>query len=173
MDVRDVEFGLQYIDLIQIGSRNMYNTPLLKELGKTKCPVLLKRGLMATLEEFLLAVEYIRSEGNDNIIVCERGIRTFETSTRNTLDISSIAIIKKETSLPIIVDLSHSLGRKDILLPIAKAICVLGADGIMLEVHNNPQEALSDPLQQLSIQEFSNFYQSLSSFTNTFSRNLT
>jgi 3-deoxy-7-phosphoheptulonate synthase len=167
MDVRDIELGLQYIDLIQIGSRNMHNTPLLKELGKTNHPVLLKRGWMATLEEFLMAVEYIRSEGNNNIAVCERGIRTFETSTRNTLDISSVAIIKKETNLPIIIDLSHSLGRKDIMLPVAKAVYALGADGIMIEVHNNPQKALSDSSQQLSIDEFSQFHHNLMLFINS------
>ena len=154
IDIRDIEMGMQYIDLIQIGSRNMYNTPFLKEVGKTKHPILLKRGMMATVEEFLMAAEYIVSAGNENIILCERGIRTFETSTRNTLDISSIAIIKKETSLPIIADISHSLGRKDIALPIIKAVIALGVDGIMAEVHNEPIKAASDSLQQFSIEEF-------------------
>lgn len=148
MDVRDIEIGMKYIDILQIGSRNMMNYSLLKEIGKTQHPVLLKRGMMSTMKEFLLAAEYIVSNGNTNLILCERGIRTFETSTRNTLDISSIAIIKKETSIPVIVDLSHSLGRKDILLPISKAVIALGADGIMIEVHNNPAEALSDKEQQ-------------------------
>jgi phospho-2-dehydro-3-deoxyheptonate aldolase len=158
LDVRDIEFMVDNIDILQIGSRNMNNTTLLKEVGKVKNPVLLKRGMMSTLKEFLLAAEYIVSSGNNNVILCERGIRTFETSTRNTLDISSIAIIKKETSLPIIVDLSHSLGRKDIILPVAKAVKALGVDGIMLEVHNNPKEALSDAAQQLSTEEFQAFY---------------
>lgn len=161
IDIRDIEIGTQFVDLIQIGSRNMYNTPFLKEIGKTKHPVLLKRGMMSTIEEFLLAAEYIVSAGNENIILCERGIRTFETSTRNTLDISSVAIIKKETKLPIIVDISHSLGRKDIALPITKAIIALGVDGIMIEVHNEPQNALSDSLQQFTISEFTSFFKEI------------
>ena len=160
-DVRDVEESMKYIDIIQIGSRNMQNTDLLKEVGKTKHPVLLKRGMMSTLKEFLLAAEYIVSNGNTEIVLCERGIRTFETSTRNTLDISSIAIAKKETSLPVIVDLSHSLGRKDILIPVARAMVALESDGIMLEVHNNPAKALSDIEQQLSLGEFQEFCNSM------------
>lgn len=154
IDIRDIELGMQFIDLIQVGSRNMYNTPFLKEIGKTKHPVLLKRGMMSTVEEFLLAAEYIVSAGNENIILCERGIRTFETSTRNTLDITSVAIIKKETNLPIIIDISHSLGRKDIALPVTKAVIALGVDGIMAEVHNEPEKAVSDSSQQFSIEEF-------------------
>ena len=157
LDPRDVENSREYIDIIQIGSRNMNNTPLLKEVGKTNQPILLKRGLMSTLKEFLLAAEYIVSTGNKNVILCERGIRTFEDSTRNTLDISSVAIIKKETSLPVIVDLSHSLGRKDIVVPIAKAVIALDVDGVMLEVHNNPPVALSDSRQQLSLEDFQSF----------------
>ena len=158
LDPRDVEEAVQYIDVIQIGSRNMQNTSLLKEIGRSGHPVLLKRGMMSTLEEFLMAAEYIAAAGNRKLILCERGIRTFEGSTRNTLDISSAAIIKKETSLPVIVDLSHSLGRKDILVPVAKAVKALGVNGIMLEVHNNPPEALSDSEQQLSPEEFQLFY---------------
>ena len=159
LDPRDIENALEFIDVIQIGSRSMQNTALLKEVGKTNHPVLLKRGMMSSLREFLLAAEYIVSEGNNTIILCERGIRTFENSTRNTLDISSIAIIRNETSLPVIVDLSHSLGRKDILLPVAKAVIALGVNGIMLELHNDPANALSDAKQQLSIQEFKDFYE--------------
>ena len=117
---------------------------------------------MATLNEFLLAAEYIVTAGNHNLILCERGIRTFESDTRNTLDISSVAIIKKEISLPVIVDLSHSLGRKDIILPVAKAVKALWADGIMLEVHDNPSKALSDSEQQLSINEFQALYDEIS-----------
>lgn len=154
LDPRAVEESLQYIDIIQIGSRSMQNTTLLKEIGKTNHPVLIKRGMMSTLKEFLLAAEYIVAEGNNNLILCERGIRTFEDSTRNTLDISSIAIIKKETSLPVIADLSHSLGRKDILVPIARAVIALGVEGIMVEVHNRPSTALSDSEQQLTLEEF-------------------
>jgi len=160
-DARNVEKAVGLIDIIQIGSRNMQNTDLLKEAGGSKHPVLLKRGIMSKVEEFLLAAEYIALAGNKKIILCERGIRTFEDSTRNTLDISGVAIIKKETSLPVIVDLSHSLGRKDILLPVAKAVAALGADGIMLEVHDNPAEALSDSKQQLSLEEFQDFYDGL------------
>ncbi|MCL2717176.1 MAG: bifunctional 3-deoxy-7-phosphoheptulonate synthase/chorismate mutase [Lachnospiraceae bacterium] len=164
LDPRDIEKAIDYIDVIQIGSRSMPNTALLKEVGKTNHPILLKRGMMSTLKEFLLAAEYIACEGNKNIILCERGIRTIEDSTRNTLDISSVAIIKKETSLSVIIDLSHSLGRKDILLPIANAVIALGVDGIMLEVHDDPSNALSDSKQQLSIQEFEDFYEELSKF---------
>lgn len=161
MDPRYVEESMKYIDIIQIGSRNMQNFSLLKEVGKTNSPVLLKRGMMATLNEYLLAAEYILKEGNRNIILCERGIRTFEDSTRNTLDISSIAIIKRYTSLPIIVDLSHSLGRKDIIIPIAKAVLALDVDGIMVEVHNNPESALSDSKQQLNFEEFENLVENI------------
>lgn len=154
LDTRYVKMMTEYVDILQIGSRSMHNIELLKEVGKTNHPVLLKRGFNATVEEFILAAEYIALEGNRKIILCERGIRTFETSTRNTLDISSIPIIKKETSLPIVVDLSHSLGRKDIINDIAKAVIAVGADGIMVEVHPNPNMALSDSSQQLDIKEF-------------------
>lgn len=164
MDIRDIETGLQYIDIIQVGSRNMTNYPLLKELGQTRNPILLKRGMMSTLNEFFLAAEYIVSNGNENLVLCERGIRTFENSTRNTLDISSVAIIKQETSLPVIIDLSHSLGRKDILLPISKAVLQLDIDGIMVEVHNSPATALSDRQQQLSIEEFQEYCDKLSPY---------
>lgn len=152
-DIRDIEKVSKYIDIFQIGSRNMQNFDLLRELGKSKKPVLLKRGMCANLEEFILASEYLALEGNRNILMCERGIKTFETSVRNMLDISSIALIKKYTKLPIIVDLSHSLGRKDIIKEIAKSVLALGADGIMVETHPNPQKALSDPKQQLDFEE--------------------
>lgn len=154
VDTRDVEITAKYVDIIQIGARNMYNYELLKEVGQTKYPVLLKRGLSATINEWMLAAEYIALQGNRKIILCERGIRTYETKTRNTLDISSIPIIKMETSLPIIVDLSHSLGRKDIIKPLAKAALAAGADGLMIEVHPYPELALSDGKQQLDFDEF-------------------
>lgn len=154
LDTRDVELVAEFADILQIGSRNMQNFELLKEVGRLDKPVLLKRGFSATLEEFMLAAEYIALQGNRNIILCERGIRTYETSTRNTLDISSVPIIKQETNLPIIVDLSHSLGRKDIIKPIAKAAIAVGADGIMVEVHPQPELALSDSNQQLNLDEF-------------------
>ena len=153
IDIRDIETGIRYLDIIQIGSRNMQNYSLLKEVGKTKHPVLLKRGMMATINEFLLAAEYIMSNGNEKIIMCERGIRTFENSTRNTLDISCVAIIKQETTLPIIADLSHSLGRKDILIPIVHAMIAMDIDGIMLEVHPDPQSSFCDQKQQLNFFE--------------------
>lgn len=159
MDVRELEYMEEKIDILQVGSRNMHNYSLLKELGKTEKPILLKRGLMSTLEEFICAADYIRAEGNDRVIMCERGIRTFETATRNTLDISCIALLKLQTDLPVVSDLSHSLGRKDIMLPVAKASLAAGADMLMLEVHPNPPVALSDAKQQLSLEEFSTFYE--------------
>lgn len=154
IDTRDVELVSQFTDVLQIGARNMQNFELLKEVGKTKKPVLLKRGMSASIRELKYAAEYIALQGNDKIILCERGIRTFETETRNTLDISSIPIIKKDTHLPIIVDVSHSLGRKDITGLISKASLAAGADGLMIEVHPNPQLALSDNEQQLNLNEF-------------------
>lgn len=154
VDTRDVSLVADYIDILQIGARNMHNFELLKEAGQSGKPILLKRGIAATIKEFMFAAEYIGLQGNRKIILCERGIRSYETKTRNTLDISAIPIIKKETSLPIIVDLSHSLGRKDIVNPIAKAALAAGADGIMVEAHPYPEVALSDSKQQLNPQEF-------------------
>lgn len=154
VDTRDVELIAQYVDILQVGARNMQNFELLKEVGQTNHPVLLKRGISATIHELMLAAEYIVLKGNRKIILCERGIRTYETKTRNTLDISSIPIIKNETHLPIIADLSHSLGRKDIINNIAKAVLSAGADGIMVEVHPIPELALSDSKQQLNLDEF-------------------
>ena len=135
----------------------MQNFELLKQIGKIKKPVILKRGMCCSINEFKLASEYISCEGNSNIIMCERGIRTFETATRNTLDISCIAILKNETNFPVIADISHSLGRKDISLQIAKAVKAMGSDGIMVEVHNDPKNALSDNLQQMDLHEFKSF----------------
>lgn len=134
----------------------MHNYALLKEAGKTNHPILLKRGMMATVKEFLNAAEYIVSNDNTNLILCERGIRTFEDSTRNTLDISCIAIIKQETTLPIIADLSHSLGRTDIILPVLKAVKAMGTDGVMIELHPCPSDAKSDSFQQLNFKDISN-----------------
>ena len=148
-NIKELEIMDKYIDVFQIGSRNMQNFELLKEIGKTKKPVLLKRNMGATLDEFLFAAEYIAVEGNTNILLCERGIRTFENNVRNMLDIASIALIKKYISLPIIADISHSLGRTDIAVPVAKAVLTTGADGLMIEVHPKPQCALSDKFQQL------------------------
>ena len=144
-----------YIDILQIGARNMQNFELLKEVGQSNKPVLLKRGFAATIEELLLAAEYIYSRGNHKIILCERGIRTFENWTRNTLDLSAVAILKLKTHLPVIVDVSHSTGRRDIILPVSRAALAVGADGIMVEVHNNPVLARSDAHQQLDLEQFS------------------
>lgn len=157
MDARDIELAIEYVDIIQVGSRNMANFTLLSELGKTNKPILLKRGLMSTFYEFIHAAEYILKEGNDKIIMCERGIRTFETETRNTLDLSCVAMLKSKTNVSVIVDLSHSLGRKDILIPMARASLAAGADGLMVEVHQNPPMALSDREQQLNLEEFASF----------------
>ncbi|WP_059053719.1 bifunctional 3-deoxy-7-phosphoheptulonate synthase/chorismate mutase [Paenibacillus senegalimassiliensis] len=149
-----IELAGQYIDIIQIGARNMQNFELLKAAGQAQIPVLLKRGIAATLEEFVHAAEYIAVNGNDRILLIERGIRTYEKWTRNTLDISAVPLLKQETHLPVLVDISHSTGRKDILLPCAKAALAAGADGIMVEVHPDPQTALSDAAQQLDIPQF-------------------
>lgn len=157
LDPRDVEMGIKYTNIIQIGSRNMQNYALLKEVGRTQHPVMLKRGMMSTIKEFLLAAEYIVCEGNTNIIMCERGIRTFENYTRNTLDISCIAALRHETSLPVVVDISHSLGRTDIMLPIAKSLLAFDIDGLMIEVCPCPIKAQSDKNQQLSLNELNNF----------------
>ena len=153
LDTTTVQLVEKYADILQVGTRNMFNYSLLKELGKINKPVMIKRGFMATIDEFILAAEYIHIGGNDQIILCERGIRTFETQTRNTLDLSSVPILKKETILPVIVDISHSLGRKDIIKPIAHAALSAGADGLMFESHYNPLVALSDSAQQLDPEE--------------------
>ncbi|WP_103214118.1 bifunctional 3-deoxy-7-phosphoheptulonate synthase/chorismate mutase [Staphylococcus aureus] len=157
----DFEVADEYLDVFQIGARNMQNFELLKEAGRTKKPILLKRGLSATIEEFVYAAEYIASQGNQNIILCERGIRTYEKATRNTLDISAVPILKQGTHLPVMVDVTHSTGRKDIMLPTAKAALAVGADGVMAEVHPDPSVALSDAGQQLDLDEFQAFYDEL------------
>lgn len=154
MDTREVELTSQYVDIIQIGSRNMQNYSLLREVGKANKPVLLKRGMAASIEDWLMAAEYIAAEGNDDIILCERGIRTFDTYTRNTLDLSVVPIIKQLTYLPIIVDPSHGTGRRELVAPMAKASIAAGADGIIVEIHPNPEVALSDGPQSLTFPEF-------------------
>lgn len=153
-----IEIAADYIDVIQIGARNMQNFELLKAAGEAKIPVLLKRGIAATLEEFVHAAEYIAVHGNTQIMLIERGIRTYEKWTRNTLDISAVPLLKQETHLPVLVDVTHSTGRKDILLPCAKAALAAGADGVMVEVHPDPQTALSDANQQLNIPQFQEFW---------------
>lgn len=154
----DIEMACEYIDVIQIGARNMQNFELLKAAGAVNKPVLLKRGLAATIDEFIHAAEYIMSRGNGNIILCERGIRTYERATRNTLDISAVPILKQETHLPVMVDVTHSTGRRDLLLPAAKAALAIGADGVMAEVHPDPSVALSDSAQQMDFNQFDTFY---------------
>jgi len=163
LDPRELEKVSEVSDILQIGARNMYNYELLKEVGRLSKPVLLKRGFMATIEEFLLSAEYIIGQGNQEIILCERGIRTFENWTRNTLDISAVPILKQESHLPVIVDISHSSGRKDIADWIARAAIAAGADGLMVEVHNQPQVALSDGGQQLDFTEFEKLLKAIKS----------
>jgi len=154
MDTRQFEMVASYADMIQIGSRNMQNYPLLKEAGMCRKPVLLKRGMMATVEEFLLAAEYILSQGNDQVILCERGIRTFETSTRNTLDLSAVPMLKRLSHLPVIVDPSHGTGLRWMVPAMAKAAIAAGADGLIMEVHYKPEEAICDGYQSLDLNEF-------------------
>ena len=169
LNPNDVEMALEYVDVIQVGARNMQNFDLLRAVGKVNKPVLLKRGLAATIDEFINAAEYIIAQGNDQIILCERGIRTYERATRNTLDISAVPILKKETHLPVIVDVTHSTGRRDLLLPTAKAALAIGADAVMAEVHPDPAVALSDSAQQMDIPEFHRFMDELKGFKNKLS----
>lgn len=154
MDPRDIDQVLKYADIIQIGARNMQNFRLLKEVGSYDKPVLLKRGLAATIKEFLMSAEYIMSMGNHKVILCERGIRTFESYTRNTLDLSAVPAIKKLSHLPIIVDPSHGVGKWDLVAPMAKAAVAAGADGLLIEVHSNPEEAYSDGEESLRPDQF-------------------
>ncbi len=154
MDTRLVGVVAQYADILQIGSRNMHNYPLLREAGMQRKPVLLKRGMMATIEEYLLAAEYILNQGNEQVILCERGIRTFETTTRNTLDLSAVPMLKHLTHLPVIVDPSHGTGLRWMVPAMAKAAVAAGADGLIMEVHYKPEEALCDGYQSLNPDEF-------------------
>ena len=149
-----IEAAVGNVDMLQIGARNMQNFYLLKEAGKTGIPVLLKRGLCATIDEWLNAAEYIMAEGNPNVVLCERGIRTYETATRNTLDISAVPVIKEKSHLPIIVDPSHATGVRDYVLPLSKCAVAVGADGLMIETHPNPEIALSDGPQSLTFPQF-------------------
>lgn len=161
MDTRDVALVTQYADVLQIGARNMHNFSLLREVGKIRKPILLKRGLAATIEEWLLAAEYIKKEGNLDIMLCERGIRTFETATRNTLDLNAVALLKATTGYPVIVDPSHGTGRRDLVLPMSKAALAAGADGLIIEVHPEPEEALSDGPQSLDFKRFEKLMKAL------------
>ena len=154
MDSNDIPLIEKYADIFQVGARNMQNFSLLKALGKSDKPVLLKRGLSATIREFLMAAEYIVAYGNENVILCERGIRTFETMTRNTVDINAIPLIKEKSHLPIIIDASHGTGRRTLVQPVTMAGIIAGADGAMVEVHENPECACSDGMQSLHFDEF-------------------
>jgi 3-deoxy-7-phosphoheptulonate synthase len=155
MDPRDIEIMVKYADIIQIGARNMQNFRLLLEVGSVRKPILLKRGLSATVKEWLMSAEYIMSRGNHQVILCERGIRTFETATRNTLDLSSVPLLKQLTHLPVVVDPSHGVGKWDLVPAMAKAAVAAGADGLLIEVHTNPEEAMSDGEQSLKTDAFS------------------
>ena len=159
MSVEYLDRFVEDVDVIQIGARNMQNFNLLKEVGKTKTPVLLKRGMSSTIEEWLMSAEYIMAGGNENVILCERGIRTFETATRNTLDLSAVPVIKQKSHLPIIIDPSHATGKRNLVEPLAKAAMAVGADGLMIEVHNNPEKALCDGKQSIKPDTFEKIMQ--------------
>lgn len=161
MDTRQVQLVADVADVLQVGARNMQNFPLLAELGRSGKPVLLKRGASARIAELLLAAEHVMANGNERVILCERGIRTFETLTRNTLDISAIPVLKRETHLPVIVDPSHAGGRADLVLPLALAAIAAGADGLIIEVHPEPATALSDSDQQLTFTQFADLMRSV------------
>lgn len=170
MDPRDAELVDQYTDVIQIGARNMSNFNLLKEVGKLKKPVLLKRGLSSTVKEWLMSAEYILDEGNMEVILCERGIRTFETDTRNTLDLSSVPLVQSMSHLPIIVDPSHAVGRVDLVASMCMAAVAAGTDGLLIEVHENPEEALCDGPQSLRLEDFASLMKRLKSLANALGR---
>lgn len=161
IDTRSVDLVASYVDILQIGARNMQNFALLREVARANKPILLKRGPAATIEEWIMAAEYILAGGNKQVILCERGIKTFENYTRNTLDLSAIPIIKKLTHLPVIVDPSHGTGRWELVNPMAKAAIVSGADGLMIEVHPRPNEALSDGPQSLKVENYLNLMQEM------------
>ena len=172
MDTRQIDIVAAHADMLQIGARNMQNFSLLSEVGKVQRPVLLKRGLSATITELLMAAEYVMAQGNRDVVLCERGIRTYETATRNTLDIAAIPVLKKETHLPVIVDPSHAGGRADLVAPLTFAAIAAGADGIIVEVHPRPAEALSDGDQSLSIAAFSDMMRALQPFAEAAGRTL-
>ena len=162
MGLDKIEEFIEYADILQVGTRNMQNYPLLKALGKCGKPVLLKRGMSSTIEEWLLAAEYIVSSGNDRVILCERGIRTFETATRNTMDIAAIPLVKMLSHLPVILDPSQGTGLRDLVSPISNAAIAAGADGLIIEVHNQPNEALSDGDQSLYLDQLGDLLPQLS-----------
>ncbi len=172
MDTRQVEQVASYADVLQVGARNMQNFALLSEVGRLRRPVLLKRGLSATLKDLLLAAEYVVSQGNPNVILCERGIRTFETATRNTFDLAAIPVLKKETHLPVIADPSHAGGRTDLVAPLSFAAVAAGADGLLIEVHPDPEVATSDGDQSLDFEQFDSVMSGLRPFVEAAGRTL-
>ena len=172
MDTRQVDTVCRYADMLQIGARNMQNFALLAEVGRTKKPVLLKRGLSATIRELLMAAEYIMASGNQNVVLCERGIRTFETATRNTLDVAAIPVLKEETHLPVIVDPSHAGGRAALVAPLAFAAIAAGADGLIVEVHPHPEDARSDGDQSLDFAAFADVMSRLAPFAEAAGRTM-
>jgi len=172
MDTRQVDLVAEHTDMLQIGARNMQNFALLAEVGRTQRPVLLKRGLSATIKELLMAAEYIMVQGNHDVVLCERGIRTFEPSTRNTLDVSAIPVLQRETHLPVIVDPSHAGGSADLVAPLAFAAIAAGADGLIVEVHPCPEEALSDGDQSLTTGAFHDLMKRLSVFAHAAGRTM-
>ncbi len=172
LDPRQLDEVADVADVIQIGARNMQNFLLLSEIGRVDLPVLLKRGPSASVEELLMAAEYVAKEGNERIILCERGIRTFERTTRYTLDLGSVAVLKHETHLPVIVDPSHAAGRADLVLPLARAAVAVGADGIMVEVHPRPEEALCDGPQQIAATDFAGFAHEVSEIVSLMGREI-
>ena len=172
MDTRTVEMVCAYADILQVGSRNMQNFPLLKEVGQCRKPVMLKRGMNATIDEYLMAAEYILNGGNENVILCERGIRSFETSYRNTLDLNAVPMLKKLSHLPVIVDPSHGTGHAWMVPDLAKAAVAVGADGLLVEVHNDPLKALCDGPQSLSIDQFRLMMKDLKTLSKALGRGL-
>lgn len=164
MDTRDVSLVEKYADIIQVGARNMQNFQLLKEVGLCKKPIFLKRGLSSTVKELLMSAEYILSSGNDQVILCERGIRTFEDATRNTLDLSVVPLIKELSHLPVVIDPSHATGKRSLILPMSKAAVASGADGLMIEVHPYPEKAVSDGAQSLMFKEFQSLMENIKPF---------
>jgi 3-deoxy-7-phosphoheptulonate synthase len=172
MDTRQVELVASYADMLQIGARNMQNYSLLTEVGRLRRPVLLKRGMSATVEDLLLAAEYVMSQGNPNVVLCERGIRTFGTATRNTFDLAAIPVLKQETHLPVIADPSHAGGRRDLVAPLCFAAVAAGADGLIVEVHPEPETATSDGDQSLDFREFAELMSSLRAFASAAGRTL-
>lgn len=166
MDTGDVDVVAEYADVLQVGARNMQNFSLLKKLGEIRKPVMLKRGLSATIKEFLLSAEYIVTSGNPNVVLCERGIRTFDTATRNCLDLAAVPLLDELTHLPVVIDPSHATGKRSLVLPLAKAGCAVGADGLMVEVHPRPEEAWSDGPQSLTLENFADLMKAIEPYVN-------